>query len=113
MLAQHSHASPQHADIQIDAGATLHCVGVWRLQHLTSLERRLRTFSWPDAPELVWDASAIEAMDTAGAWLLQRTVNVLRHTGRQVKLSGLHPEHAELLKGVARDNREVRPAAPP
>jgi phospholipid/cholesterol/gamma-HCH transport system permease protein len=62
----------------------------------------------------VWDVSAIQALDTAGAWLLQRTLERLRQDGGRVELQGLQPKHAELLRMIAEDGaRERSLVAPP
>lgn len=108
------HADQQPADIHIGNDDILHCVGVWTLQQVADLEQRLAGFPWPDRAELVWDTSAIRAMDTAGAWLLQRTLKTLQRDGRRVVLRGLRPEFAELMKMVSIDGKEaILPATHP
>jgi phospholipid/cholesterol/gamma-HCH transport system permease protein len=58
----------------------------------------------------VIDASGVDAMDTAGAWLLHRTVRALERSGRSVTLR-LRPEHQGQL-GIVTPAEVVR-AAPP
>jgi phospholipid/cholesterol/gamma-HCH transport system permease protein len=114
MTEEPLHTSQPSAGIHMGNDHILHCVGIWTLPQVANLEQRLAEFSWPDRAELVWDTSAIRAMDTAGAWLLQRTLNALEQGGRRVALHGLRPEFAELIKMVSGDDMEVTlPAMPP
>jgi phospholipid/cholesterol/gamma-HCH transport system permease protein len=46
------------------------------------------------------DASGIDALDTAGAWVLQTLLQRLRHDGATVTWHGLRPEFARLLEVV-------------
>ena len=55
------------------------------------LERRLDALSLSGERELVIDAAAVTAMDTAGAWLLHRTVHALQAQGRVSGLQGPAP----------------------
>ena len=50
----------------------------------------------------VADGAHIEALDTAGAWVLQALLVRLRAEGTSVALQGLRPEFARLLDAVAR-----------
>ncbi len=99
----------------IDVGddGKIHCRGRWTLLQLSSLERRLAAIRWPEGSELIWEAGEIEAIDTGGAWLLQRTLDTLQREGRQVFLRGLSPEHAKLLEMVARSGAVIPERVPP
>ena len=62
------------------------------------------------------DAARIEALDTAGAWALQKLLLRLRGEGIEVRLQGLRPEFAKLLDVVAQqvaDRKPPPPATPP
>jgi phospholipid/cholesterol/gamma-HCH transport system permease protein len=50
---------------------------------------------------MVLDAGRVEAMDTAGAWLLFRTVEMLERSGKRVDTRGLRPEFAGLVRMVS------------
>lgn len=71
------------------------------------MERPLQRADWPGTGEVLIDATAVEAMDTAGAWLLCRTVRVLERDGRAVSLR-LRREHEGLL-GVVGPALEAGP----
>jgi len=60
-------------------------------------------FGPPPAPskaEMVVDGARIEALDTAGAWVLQKLLFQLRDNGIAVTTRGLRPEFAKLLEGI-------------
>jgi len=60
------------------------------------------------------DAAGIEALDSAGAWLLQKLLRRLRYEGSVVSLEGLRPEFAQLLEVVAQHVAvQSTPAASP
>ncbi|HSQ81931.1 MAG TPA: MlaE family lipid ABC transporter permease subunit [Casimicrobiaceae bacterium] len=77
------------------------CTGVWTVAGITGLERRIDALQWPAEGEVAIDASAIVALDTAGAWLLQRTVRDLEARGLVVRLIGLRPEFDALVELIA------------
>ena len=75
---------------------TIHCRGDWTLAGIQQLERQLKFSRWSRSAIIV-DGSAIQSMDTAGAWLLFRTYHVLEQTGQAVILQGFKKENANLL----------------
>jgi phospholipid/cholesterol/gamma-HCH transport system permease protein len=60
----------------------------------------------------VIDGSAISALDTAGAWLLHRTMRAVERRGVKVRISGLRPEFNTLLQLIAAGAATAEPAAP-
>jgi phospholipid/cholesterol/gamma-HCH transport system permease protein len=84
-----------------DSPGELRCSGAWVLHALTALERRIDALPAPRARELRVDASAVTELDTAGAWLLVRTVRALEGRGAAVRLEGLRPEFDALVKLIA------------
>jgi phospholipid/cholesterol/gamma-HCH transport system permease protein len=91
----------QQGNIEIGSDGVVRFCGSWTLYDLADLERRIAGGPWPQATEIVWELSGIEAIDTSGAWLLQRTLNELKARGRLVTLRGLSAEVADLLETVA------------
>ena len=77
------------------------CAGAWTVQGIAPLEQRLSSLSVPSASKLAIDGSAISALDTAGAWLLHRTIRTLEQSGTSVRISGLRPEFNTLLQLIA------------
>jgi phospholipid/cholesterol/gamma-HCH transport system permease protein len=84
--------------IRVEGGA-VRCSGSWTIDCIGRVERRLRALAWPVGAAVMIDASAVLAMDTAGAWLLERTARGLERSGRTVTLR-LRPQHDALLKIV-------------
>ncbi len=100
-------------DIRPGAAASeLRASGEWVLRAAAGLERRLDALAVPGAGELVVDAAAVAAMDTAGAWLLHRLLRALESSGRSVRLQGLRPEFEALLELIAARAPARRIAAP-
>ena len=58
------------------------------------------------------DGARIEALDTAGAWVLQKLLRRLRDEGTTVKVRDLRPEFAKLLD-VGRTAEPAEQAPPP
>jgi len=87
--------------VSATAAVEVRCAGAWTVQGIARLERRLEVFSWPDEGDLAIDGSAISALDTAGAWLLHRTIRALEQRGRNVRINGLRPEFSALLQLIA------------
>jgi phospholipid/cholesterol/gamma-HCH transport system permease protein len=90
------------ARIEVVNDQLVQCQGRWTVYHLAYVEQRLAAMSWPKVPELVWDLSGIEAMDTSGAWMLQRTVGALEENGQRVELQSVSSDIAGLLETTAR-----------
>lgn len=61
--------------------------------------------------QVVLDLSEVEALDTAGAWIVQRTANRLRERGFQVEIAGVEGAREELMKVVSKAHEPERPAA--
>ncbi|MFH1277884.1 MAG: MlaE family lipid ABC transporter permease subunit [Candidatus Eisenbacteria bacterium] len=79
-----------------------HCSGRWTVSGIGRLEAGADRISWPADGEVVLVGSGIEAMDTAGAWLLRREIGRLERGGGAVRLLGFRDEHQSLLDLVAR-----------
>ena len=92
--------------------------GPWTARGLGALERRLDAVSVPPDTPIEADCSAIDAFDTAGAWLLHKLLARLRSEGRSATLHGLRPAFASLLalveQQVAEQAQELakKPATP-
>lgn len=107
MPTDHPESMFPNADVELAEGARVRCVGAWTVHGMARLEGRLAALRWPQAGEVVIDASAVGAMDTAGAWLLRRAVRALEGSGCTAVLHGLRPEHAALMDMVRAREAEV------
>lgn len=101
MVPEQANPPEREAGIWAGEDGVLHLDGSWKVFRLAGVEKRLAGYPWPGGPTLRFDAAGVEEMDTAGAWLLARTLETLRGTGRDATLSGLRPEHSELVSLVA------------
>lgn len=97
------------ADIRVEGGVAS-CLGAWTVDGLEDLDRRLERFHWPAVPELVLDGTAVAAMDTAGAWVLDRVARSLEAAGRRVQWK-LRPQDEALLDMVRRSAAAGPPPA--
>ena len=115
---------PRHAITQAAAnicpGATpreLRCEGAWLLRSAAQIEAKIEAclgaLTQPLEGELLIDAQAITAMDTSGAWLLQRIRRALETGGNTVRFIGLRPEFEALLLLIATRTAEPASAPPP
>jgi len=88
--------------------ATVHCSGDWTAPHLHVIEQSISRTAWPSAA-IEFDLSAIKKLDTAGAWLLQRTIGYLEEgrgtAGRRIRICGAD-EHAQQLLSLVGDKSE-------
>jgi phospholipid/cholesterol/gamma-HCH transport system permease protein len=91
---------------------TLAFSGRWTIRGIGAIEHRLEALRPGSNTVVVADASGIEALDSAGAWLLQRLLLRLRAQGVQTTLQGLRPDFSKLLDAVAQQVTEqtTRPA---
>jgi phospholipid/cholesterol/gamma-HCH transport system permease protein len=101
-------AFPGSPAIRVEGGA-LRCSGSWTVDRIGPVDRRLRRLASRVGVAVVVDASAVVAMDIAGAWVLERTARDLGRSGHTVALR-LRPEHEALL-GIVRSSGVV--AGPP
>ncbi len=80
--------------------------GSWTARSIGALETQLAAIKPTGTTPLAADASRVEALDTAGAWVLHKLLQRLRDQGSEVALRGLPPENARLLEVVARQAQE-------
>lgn len=90
-----------------------YCRGDWVLPHIKTVKEALEGFVWPPGDNLLMDCTAVESMDTAGAWLLFRTLRELERAGRTVTLQGLKPEFESLLIMIEARGAEAAVVQPP
>ncbi len=105
-------AQPERLRIRLD-GNTVHLFGRWTSEDLeqaySQIPRKI-----PPKGVLTIDLGEIGALDTAGAWFIERTVRNMRRDGREVVFAGLSASARSLLELVAgqQDPRDARFAHP-
>ncbi|MFM9925213.1 MlaE family lipid ABC transporter permease subunit [Variovorax sp. H27-G14] len=91
--------------------------GRWTALDMCDIERGLDALPAMNGVALVVDASGVAALDTAGAWVIQRLLRQARQSGGDASLGGLPQRFAALMDLVTRQFTEetARPAvvAPP
>jgi phospholipid/cholesterol/gamma-HCH transport system permease protein len=87
--------------------------GAWTLEELVRLDAARQTLlvaAEADGAAARIDLEALDALDTAGAWLLHRLERNLESLGWRVELAGLGEGHAALLAEIGR--LQAPPPAP-
>lgn len=77
------------------------CSGAWTIDNLSALEAPVAR--WVSEPPRPWqlECGELTALDSAGAWLLQRSRKRLQNAGATVTIAGLRPEQAALLELIS------------
>ena len=87
--------------------------GSWTARGMGAIEAQLNALSARSKSEMVVDGARIEALDTAGAWLLQKLLRRLRDEGTAVQVRDLRPEFAKLLEAAGRQEADQADALSP
>ncbi len=104
---------PPPASIKAEGAGQWTLAGAWTISGLGTMEAALATTA-PPAPLAslqALDATALTALDTAGAWLLARHMAAWRQGGAEVRISGL-AEPAQRLLDQVRAAQAAGPAVP-
>jgi len=105
----HPTDTPQRAWLEFepargDRAARLVVGGSWIIAQAAALDRELIELPQP-VGSLIADLGRLTHLDTAGAWLLHRTMLHWRECALKVDLEGLRPEFGLLLDEVERSYR--------
>jgi len=87
--------------------------GPWTARGIGAVGPQLDALSALPRSEMVVDGSRIEALDTAGAWVLQKLLRRLRGEGTAVQVRDLRPEFARLLEAVGQQAADRAPSPAP
>jgi len=74
--------------------------GSWTARGIGAIQHQLESVRISSSKAAVADGARIDALDTAGAWVLQKLLLRLRAEGVTVSIRGLRPEFARLLQAV-------------
>jgi phospholipid/cholesterol/gamma-HCH transport system permease protein len=86
--------------------------GHWTLATAAALDTELNRLTLPDTRQVRFDLSALEKLDTAGAWLIYRMQRRLENEGATVQIAGAAPQDAALLQRMAPPRDRVALARP-
>ena len=96
-----------------DGGERLAFAGAWTIDAGARLETAARAVeALRGDGEALFDLSAIDGLDTAGAWVISRSRATLETSGRASRIIGARPEHATLLTEAAYSAPEVHTVRP-
>lgn len=76
----------------------------WLVSTIAQVDPRLRALRPEPGRDLVLDMRRLARLDTAGAWVLQRTLSAWQAAGGRIRLEGAAPAHAALMQRVAEQN---------
>lgn len=98
--------SGEHAHVEVanaadGAAMAVRCSGPWTVHTLRALDPALAALPWPRTGRVILDGSGISTLDTAGAWLLHRTLRTLGERGCAPEVTGLQPTFAALVTLIA------------
>jgi len=74
--------------------------GSWTVRQAAEIDRSLRAVVFDGARQAVFELSQLTAFDSAGAWLLCRTLEDLRGRGVETETSGLADSYLPMLRVV-------------
>ena len=80
--------------------------GNWTARGISTVVPQLKALKAPTTTRIQADGSRIEALDTAGAWVLHTLLLRLKTEGSELTWQGLRPENARLLQAVAEQQAE-------
>jgi phospholipid/cholesterol/gamma-HCH transport system permease protein len=87
--------------------------GSWTARGIGAIGAQLDALPGTSKSGMVVDGARIEALDTAGAWVLQKLLRRLRGEGTAVQMRDLRPEFAKLLEVVGQQAADQADAASP
>ena len=85
--------------------------GSWTARGVGAIGSQLEALGARAGSEMIIDGSRIEALDTVGAWTLQKLLHRLHAEGAETRLRDVRPEFAKLLE-IARQQAAGRHATP-
>lgn len=93
-------------------GLRLRLVGDWTTRSLARHDGALRRLDIQGARAVAVDLGACGAIDSAGAWVLDRTIDHLRRQGAEVSLVDCTPTIRTLLGTIERKHVDLPPPPP-
>jgi phospholipid/cholesterol/gamma-HCH transport system permease protein len=97
-----------------DARWVLVVIGPWLVSTIAGIDPRLRALRPEPGRDLVLDMTRLARLDTAGAWILHRTLSAWRAAGGETRLEGAAPAHAALMERItAQDLANIAEPAQP
>ncbi len=96
-----------------DGGLLLQAGGAWDVGSVARLDAELRGLAPRERAPLTVDLAGVERLDTAGAWLIHRTLRDMRQAGMTAETRAVTPDFRVMLEQVAANDRPCEVAPPP
>jgi phospholipid/cholesterol/gamma-HCH transport system permease protein len=87
--------------------------GAWTIGFVGTVSQEIRNLKSDGITSAVFDLADISGLDTAGAWVIVRTISELSAEGIDVELQKASETSKILLNTVTKNHVECPPAAPP
>jgi phospholipid/cholesterol/gamma-HCH transport system permease protein len=87
--------------------------GSWIAREIGTVETQLDGLATPSKTEVVVDGAGIEALDTAGAWVLHKLLRRLSGEGTPMRVHNLPPQFAKLMEVVGQHVKDQPGASVP
>lgn len=84
--------------------------GDWAVQEVAALDKSLRALKLDGATDVELDGSEVRRMDSAGAWLIVRSMHQLSGAGARIRSLTVPDAYRPLLEKL---DREIKPPVPP
>ena len=91
------------AAITQPASQSLMLQGCWNAQNMANIERQIASMQAPANTNITANCAKIEAMDTAGAWVLEKFIQRLKQQNTVVNLVDLQPILKKRLDAISAD----------
>lgn len=102
-------AANNSANITFDAKTgKADCKGKWTVAVIATLIEHLHKIKWPHSGEITINGSNIEAMDSSGAWELQKLIKFLEKRGLKVKLENFSEQQNKLLELIQKQTAHFK-----
>jgi phospholipid/cholesterol/gamma-HCH transport system permease protein len=85
---------------QADGELRIVCRGDWVIGSLAPLNAKIAAIRPTGLQRVRFDLAGVEAIDSAGGWLISRTQGALKAAGMEVAIEGAGPAQAALLEKV-------------
>ncbi|MBV9331836.1 MAG: MlaE family lipid ABC transporter permease subunit [Alphaproteobacteria bacterium] len=79
--------------------------GDWTVANAPHLDSELHRIAAGDAPEAEIDATSVDSLDSAGAWLLVRTKRALEESGKRIRGFNYPDVYAPLIHTVEHEHK--------
>src|SRR5437762_2263751 len=73
------------------------CVGTWTIDNIVHIKKHIKKIPLPETKDIIIDGQGIKRFDSAGAWLLVRTMEKLAKYNFRINITNFSEKHKKLL----------------